>query len=73
MCKCKEHRLHRPWSRPAERDGLRASSNWKLKIATDACSMQPGNVGQAELELGEDEPDRGNLMATMDRLNTVKS
>jgi DNA polymerase V len=52
--------------------GLRAIYRPGYKMAKAGVmllDLQPGNVGQAELELGEDEPDRGNLMTTIDRLN----
>ncbi len=52
--------------------GLRAiyRPGYKLaKAGVMLLDLQPGNIGQAELGLGEDESDRGNLMTTMDRLD----
>ena len=64
-----ETTAHKP---DKDTSALNGQMEGELRVR-NACSMQPGNVGQAELELREDEPDRGNLMTTMDRLNTVKS
>jgi len=52
--------------------GMRAIYRPGFKMAKAGVmllDLQPGDVHQAELDLGEDVADRGHLMATMDRLN----